>query len=504
MSDAKSIGTRSIGAVFWGAGGAVFRILLQFGSQVVLARILGPEQYGLFAIGAVVVSFSGFFSDIGIAYGLIQKKSVSAQDLRFVLTWQVILGVTVTTAIILAARPIAGFFGDEHATGIVQALAVVCLLNALAAPSLNLLKRELDFRRIQLAQIASFIIGYILVGIPLALAGVQVWALVAAWLIQSTLVLLMLYVATRHPIKPLFWYDEAKSVSSFGLTVLLTNLVNWVINNIDRVIVGHVFASRQMGLYATTFNMLYTPTTSLLGVVQPVFFSASARVADNQPRIAEGYRALIGAVAVFVLPVFVCVSAISETFVLALYGPKWHDAAVIFQPLALAMPLFLIWGLTTPLLWNGGFAGREFRVQLPVALVWIAACWFAAQHSVVLVAWVVFGLFFLRCLVIIGTAVRLLELEVKSLWAAVRGGFVLSFALALAVWTVDASLPGLVPWLRLAADALCGLLCLLAALRFFPGVVGEDLAALLGRILGRCPPAIAAQFAFFNTQGGEP
>ncbi|MFX6409630.1 oligosaccharide flippase family protein, partial [Acinetobacter baumannii] len=78
--------------MFWGGGGTLLRIVMQFGAQVVLARILGPEQYGLFAIGAIVVGFSSFFSDIGLAYGLIQKKEIAAKDIRFVFTWQIILG----------------------------------------------------------------------------------------------------------------------------------------------------------------------------------------------------------------------------------------------------------------------------------------------------------------------------------------------------------------------------------------------------------------------------
>ena len=106
----QDIGARSLTAVFWGSGGAIARIVLQFGAQVVLARLLGPEQFGLFAIGAVVVSFSNFFADVGIAYGLIQKANVTATDLRFITTWQFIIGTLVTLAVALAGNHIAFFF----------------------------------------------------------------------------------------------------------------------------------------------------------------------------------------------------------------------------------------------------------------------------------------------------------------------------------------------------------------------------------------------------------
>lgn len=479
----------------------MIRLALQFGAQVILARILGPEQYGLFAIGAIVIGFSNFFSDVGLAYGLIQKETVVARDIRFVFTWQIILGGIVTLAIALSASSIAAFFGDIRATEVVQALAIICLLNALAAPSLNLLKRKLDFRRIQMAQISSFIAGYVCVGIPLALYGSQAWALAAAWLVQASLFLILAYAATRHPISLLVRYEGAKSFSAYGATVLITNLVNWLINNVDRIIIGRLFSSREIGLYATTYNMLYTPTSSLLGIIQPVFFSAAARVTNQPEVISSSYRALIGAVAIFILPAFICLGAIAETFVLALYGQKWIEAIPLFRPLAFAMPLFLIWGFTTPLLWSGGHANREFRVQLPIATIWIAACWLAAQQSVEALTWTVLGLFIVRCLVMVISAARTLKMDIAPMWRAVRGGLIISPLLALTVFSLDAWCHPLPAIMRLVLDAMAGAAGLMLLLRLTPQLVGPELAKLLDRIFEHFPPRVARHLAFLSRTG---
>lgn len=499
----KSLGNKSLSAVFWGGGGSVLRILLQFGAQVVLARILGPEQYGLFAIGAIVISFSSFLSDIGLAYGLIQKKNVDSDDIRFVFTWQIILGLVVSLSVAWAAEDIAEFFGDARSASVVKALAIVCLFNAVAAPSLNLLKRQLDFKRIQLSQILAFITGYVLVGIPLAWFGAQVWALIAAWFAQALVTFILLYRATHHPLQPLLWYHEARALFSYGGTVLITNLVNWFINNIDRVIVGRVFSSQQIGLYATSYNMLYAPTSSLLGVIQPVFFSASARVADQQSKIDAAYRALLGAVAIFILPVFTTLSAVAETFIFAVYGPKWAAAVVLFRPFALAMPLFLVWGFTTPLLWSAGYASREFRSQLPVALLWAIGSWWAASNSAEAVAWVVFVLFGVRCAVIMGSAVRVLHLDLYQVWKAVRGGLFLSLLLPMVIGGLDTQIAALPALLRLALDALAGGLVMVMLLRLLPGIVGHDLNLLIVRILDRCPAVLAAKLMLIFPQGAR-
>ncbi|MFY8016898.1 MAG: oligosaccharide flippase family protein, partial [Inhella sp.] len=163
-----------------------------------MARLLGPVEYGVFAIGAIVIGFSAFFSDVGLAYGLIQKREVTERDVRFVVTWQIILGAVVTALIALAASPIATFFGEPRAASVVLALSALCLINALTAPALNLLKRDLDFKSIQIDFLVSYIVGYLLVGLPLALFGFHVWALVWAWLIQAAVNGLLLYRRTQH------------------------------------------------------------------------------------------------------------------------------------------------------------------------------------------------------------------------------------------------------------------------------------------------------------------
>lgn len=471
-------------------------MVLQFGAQVVLARILGPEQYGIFAIGAIVISFSNFFSDIGLAYGLIQKKSVSSNDIRFVFTWQIILGTVVSACVFLGANSIALFFGDPRATSVVQALSVICLLNALAAPSLNLLKRDLDFKRIQLAQISGFILGYVVVGIPLALYGSQVWALVVAWLVQALFVLTISYRATRHAVRPLIHHNEARALVTYGSTVLITNIINWVIGNIDRVVVGRFFASREIGLYATTYNMLQTPTTTLLGIVQPVFFAASSRLDNDRDTIANSYRALLAAVATYLLPAFVGVAAVSETFVLGLYGPKWHEAAGLFAPLALAMPLFMVWGFTTPLLWTAGHANKEFKTQLPIAMVWAAGTWLAAQHSLVAVAWVVLGLYLLRCAAILQTATHYLLLSRKSLWHATRGGLACALMVGLIVKACDLGMGQLTPLVRLIGDILAGAISLITLLKLTPSLISLELAYLNRRILKKLPEPVSHQLKF--------
>ena len=494
MSDQphSQLAARSLNALTWGASGALLRLLLQLAALVVLARLLGPQQYGLFAIGAIVVGFSGLFADIGLAYGLIQKPDVSDRDLRFVFTWQWLLGGAVTAVVYFGAGSLAAFFGEPRAAPVLQGLSPLCLLNALAAPSLNLLKRDLDFKRIQLAQAFSYALGYWVLGIPLALMGAQVWALVLAWTVQAAVNLGLLYRATGHPLRPLFWHAQARAQWTYGLAVLGSNLVNWVINNVDRVIVGHSFGSREVGLYATAGNLLYSPTAAALGVVQPVFFAASSRLADDTARIARGYQALLGFVAAGVLPLALAVAIAAEPLVLLLFGPAWQAAAAICTPLALAMPLIMLWGVSTPLLWTAAKPAREFTLQLPLAMLWAGVCWLAARESMLAVAWGVLGLSAVRCALVIAAAVRLQRVALADVWAGLSGGAVLSAAVAAAVLLAElAGLAQLPAW-RCAIAAITAIATWAIVVRLWPAALSPALRLWLGRALVAGPWPIRA------------
>lgn len=494
----SGLGARSVSAFLWGGGGAFLRLLMQTAAQIVLARLLGPEQYGLFAISVVVMGFSAFFSDIGMAYGLIQRPQIDPTHIRFVLGWQLVLGLLVATALLLLAGPLADFFREPRLQAIIGALAPLAFLQAVSAVSLNLLKRDLNFKQLQIGQTLGYFVGYIGLGIPLALQGAGVWSLVAAWAAQSLVTLVLLYRAVRHPLRPLWRHPDAGSMGRFGGMVLLTNMTNWLIGNVDRVVVARSLDAASVGLYANAYNLVNTPSNTVLGFMQPVLYAACARTQDEPQRIRKAFLLLMAGLALAVMPVFWAMSAVADTLVLALYGAAWAPAATVLQPLALAMPVALLWGITTPVLWNTGRASTEFKLQLPLAAVWLLAAWQAAQVSLAVLAWTVLGLFVLRTLVFTRLAIRQIGVRWFDCARALRGGLVLTGCVVLAAWATDGALAQPLPGhaTRLLAVVLVCALAALCALRLLPRLFTPDLADLARVGLQRLPSPAARPTAW--------
>lgn len=430
---------RSVYAFLWGGGASVIKLLIQIVAQVILARLLGPDQYGIFAMGVIVISLCNFLADVGIAYGLIQRKGVSDGHIRYVFTLQIILGSLVSLCVGIFAEPLASFFREPRAEQVLLIMAPICFVQSISAVSINLLKRNLDFKTLQIGQTVGYLIGYIFVGIPLAIAGWQVMALVTAWVVQIILTFIILFYKTRHPCKPLFFHPDAKDMLRFGLKALITNLVNWTISNIDRVVVARVFPSAVVGLYTTPYNLMYTPTSSLMSIVQPVMYSACSRVQGNQAGIGNAYLTVVAAITLFAMPVFFVISVVAETFVVALYGEAWKESADVLMPIALSMPLYMLWNCTTPPLWTNGRPGLECILQVPLALLWFIATLLAAQHSIVAVGWTIFGLIGFRLAIFVVAVCRIAGVSLAAYISAVQGGVVLSIAVASIAWVIDNS-----------------------------------------------------------------
>lgn len=494
MEKKTTLASKGIAAVFWGGFGSLMRAGLQIVTQIVLARLLGPAEYGVFAIASIVLSFSRFFSDIGISYGLIQKKTVSDDDIRFVFTWQLIMGTTVAIAVYLLAGPLSHFFNEPRIIDVLHVASIICLIGALTSPSMNLLKRELDFKAIQTSQVIAYVIGYVVVGVPLALAGMQVWALIGAFIANEVTNLVLMYRRTRHPIGFLLKQHEDSELLVYGIRVFATNVLNWIISNIDRVIIGRSFPATQIGLYSVSYNLVSSPTLMVISVVQSALFSTSARVQDDFERLRRALLTMIGAVTLLLFPVFAGIATVSDTLLLTLYGESWLGATELLRPVALAMPLYLLLGMATPLLWVSGQTQKEFTIQIPIALGFVVAAGIASQFSMEAVAWTVFGMYLCRALVIVRVTCRALHLSLRRVLRNMRGGLVVTGMTTVAIYIVDVAMrqSGTHHVVWLVADIAAGAASLVLSLWLFPGLVNRHVAQLFEKIALRLPSPTGA------------
>jgi O-antigen/teichoic acid export membrane protein len=486
------LGRPGVAAVKWGAAATLARFVLQLGAQVVLARTLGPEIFGVFAIGLVVLTFAGFMTSFGFSWSLLQRPTVQAEDIRFALTWQVTIGLLTAASVYALAPWFANFFKEPQAQFVIQWLSLACLLTAASGPANYLLQRDLNFRAVGLIQVGSYAVGYLLVGIPMALLGWGAAALVAAWLAQASVVLLASYSLKQHPLRPLFWYAGAATAVHTGRAVFITNLVNWLLNNMDRVLIGRLLSTQALGLYNVAYNMATLPNSVLLGALQPAFLAAGARLQDQLPRLGRVYLQMLASVLVLVVPAFVFLALVAADLVRLLYGPAWLDAGAVLQILFLSMPAYVVWGLSTPVLWHTGRKHLEFALQLPLVLVGVVGFYAFAGHGLRSAAAVAAALLVLRALVMGLTAMRALKIRGASLLPHAARGLLLSALCGVAVWLGENATARFdSAALTLLASGLLSLAVVATTIALRPQLLGPETLLMVLRFFPRWT-------AFFN------
>jgi PST family polysaccharide transporter len=382
------------------------RSLSQFVIGVLLARLLGPEPFGIVAVAWLILSVGNLFADLGFGAALVQGKTVSALQLRFAFTCQMVISLLMMGAGIGMAEYIAAYFHKPQASPVICAMFVLFPLQAVGQTGAAMLRRSLHFKTLQTIAIVSYLAGYLVVGIPAAYFGLGVWSLVIAQLLQSALNSALLLAATAVPVKPYFHRGSDKFVS-FGLQVMAANLSSWSISNLDTLCIGRAFSVVDLGLYSRAANLLITPMSIISTGFQGVLFAASSRAQSDREKVRHIYLETTAAVALLCFPIFFTAALIPATLIDGIYGKKWDASVPVVLPLALAVAINALLAIEGPLLMAAGRVGLELKNQFFTILFFIPLLWLATYEAMAAVAWVVFIAYLGRWILLTADTLRI-------------------------------------------------------------------------------------------------
>ena len=345
----------------WNLSGSVVRHGAGFLINIILARLLGPEPFGIVALATIVISIGNLIVDSGLNASLVQKKELARSDIKYVFTIQMVLGISIYLLIVLFAPLIARLFGETEINPVLRVLSLMIVLQAASQTSMGLLKRKLMFKRIQQAVLVSYLIGYLLLGLPLAFAGKGVWSLVIAQLMQSFVYLIILYWSEKHPIA--FSFRDENKVTRFGINILGANIANWIIASLDSALLGKWFGLEVLGLYNRSMNLAFTPVNIVVTASQSVIFSASSRAQESISKVKSAYLGIFSIFMIILFPFSITLSLIARPIIEVIYGSDWINAVPFLQVLALALPFSALKAIGGPTMAGLGRPEIEFELS---------------------------------------------------------------------------------------------------------------------------------------------
>ncbi|MBK9778190.1 MAG: oligosaccharide flippase family protein [bacterium] len=185
--------------------------------------------------------------------------------------------------------------------------------------------------------VGSYLVGYALVGVIMALLGFGVLSLVAAMLGQGLIRSLMLLLLNRHPIKPLFSLFHSRKLLHFGGGYTLAGIMNYIANVEDNFIIGKTLGVGALGLYARAYQLMQLPATYFGLAIQKVSLPALSKLQDDIPRFARTYFTSAAVVVLVCIPLTVLVVVIAPEIVAVLLGEKWSGVVDPFRILGLGI-----------------------------------------------------------------------------------------------------------------------------------------------------------------------
>lgn len=366
----------------WSYFSIVFNAVVQIGFAAALARLLDPTAFGIVALANVVLRYGLQLSQLGVGQAIVQRPKLGPDDVRAAFTSSLVLGVCFA-AVFWAVAPLAGdLFRDQDVVWVIRALSAGFILTGIATTPMSLLRRDMDFRPIAVAEILAYVLGYGGVGISLAALSFGYWALVAASLAQQGLTALLLIVARRFDARPLLTWRRVKPLYSFGAMVTLISQLEITVGVLPTVWIGATMPARAVGLYNRASFLIGVPAQYVASGLSRVLLPSFARVQTEKERLCRAYVTTLTLFAAVVIPLGWGVAGAATEVVAVVLGDQWSAAVPALVFLSLAAPFGLLSHFAGILCEATATLGVKLVLTVGRLVVLVLLCWALSSRGI--------------------------------------------------------------------------------------------------------------------------
>lgn len=409
-----------VGGVLWASTGSSGRQFLGFAVYAVLARLVGPEAFGLAALAAIYIAFVEVFVTQGFGTAIVQRKSLEQGHLDSAFWVTIAMATALTVTSHLLAGQVAILFGEPRLAAVVRWLSCSLLFGGFSAIPQALLTREMAFRALAVRSLLSTAIGGA-VGLAMALGGFGVWSLVGQQLAGAAAGLAALWSATSWRPSLHCSRRHLRDLFQFAISIVGNNLLWIAAQRTDQGLIGLRFNAVALGPYALASRAIQLVVDAVSEPLQMVALPAFARLQDERERLHNAFYRSTEVAAAIAMPTFSGIVALAPSFVPLVFGPRWSAAVPLFQLMALygLVRATLIFG--HPLMLAIGRPGVYLllfgsNVGLTLALCSLAVWWSpaAVAGALSLAMSVHGGIFLAVCRKLTGISIRAMAFRLSA------------------------------------------------------------------------------------------
>jgi len=325
-------------AAKWSSVTEILTKLITPVTNMILARLLAPEAFGVVATVSMIISFVDMFTDAGFQKYLVQhefaNEKAKAESTNVAFLTNLAVSFFLWFVIIIFRDPLAVIVGN-HGLGNVIAIACIQLpLTSFSSIQMALYKRDFNFKTLFIARMIYAFVP-LFVTTPLALLGLNYWALIIGSICGQASNAIILTIKSKWKPSLFYSFSLLGEMFSFSMWTLLESISVWLTNWIDVFIIGNSFTDYHLGLYKNSLNMVNSLMAVITASIIPVLFSSLSRLQNNETAYKRMYYTAQRYTAYLVFPMGLGLFLFSDLGTDIMFGNKWVEASDIVGIMAL-------------------------------------------------------------------------------------------------------------------------------------------------------------------------
>lgn len=332
--DMSSLKHKTISGIKWTFAASVAQRIISFGTTVVLARILSPADFGLFALAFVMIDGFGIFKSLGFDSALVRRKDDDIDKACNTAFFLIPAMGMILFIILFFFAPIgARWLNNPQVAPIIRTLGLVFVISTFGKVPQTVLYRDMKFKYKSIAEVSASIV-YSVIALALALTGHGVWSLVTAYILKTITQISIEWYFSGW--KPKFEFDKAIAwnMFHFGKYVLGGSIISFFLNNLDNLVVGKLLGVAMIGYYAISFNLAKFLTGYFLNKVGTVMYPAYSKIQHNNEDVKRVMLKMVKYISFLSFPFSVALFLFAEDILYVVFGPKWLPATNILKILS--------------------------------------------------------------------------------------------------------------------------------------------------------------------------
>ena len=327
---ANSLQNKAINGIVWTALQRGGSLVIGFVGNIILARLLAPEDYGCIGILVIFTSLCDILIDGGLGSALIQKKKIQNIDCSTIFVSNLVISISLFILLFIFAPCISEYFHLPILKDVIRVESITIIIRALYIIPASLANRDLKFKNNSIITIVSSFIS-VSVSVILAYCGLGVWSLVAKNIILqfSTCILYWIFIKWRISFK--FSISSFKSLFKYGVFVALSNLSENLFANIESFIIGRKYSPTTLGFYSQAKSLGQVPIYSISMITSQVLFPTLSKLQDQKDNLVRGLRKSIISITYIAFPIIILLCVLSEQVITLLYSEKWLASVPFLQ-----------------------------------------------------------------------------------------------------------------------------------------------------------------------------